>query len=65
MRSRMKAFSAGAICSSPNQVIAPSSEFPETGWRPLVSARNSVKRSRIRIGTGQPRARKHEISALA
>ena len=44
---------------------APNNLFPEGGLRPLVRARNSVKRSRMRTGTGQPSARKHEISALA
>ena len=35
MRSRMKAFSAGAICASPKRVMAPSSEFPGDRLAPV------------------------------
>ena len=65
MRSRIASFSSAAIPFSPKCASAPSKPAPATVGRPLVRFRNSVKRSRILTGTGQPSANMLVISADA
>ena len=54
---RMSSFSAAPMPSRPKYERAPSKLLPAGVPSPLVLALNSVNRSRMRSGIGQPRTR--------
>jgi hypothetical protein len=63
--SRISVFSCAPMVSSPKYVSAPIRLEPVGVVRPFVRSRNSINRSRMLTGIGQPNTRKHPSSALA